>query len=47
VPRVPLTPAVDMDPEAMLRACVEFRVNLSRGTGVNLPAANCEGLLGL
>jgi hypothetical protein len=36
-----------MDSEAMRRACVEFRVKLSRDTGVNLPAAACETLMGL
>jgi len=35
-----------MDPEARRRACVEFRVKLSRDTGVNLAAAACESLLG-
>jgi TPR repeat protein len=34
-----------MDPEARRRACVAFRAKLSRDTGVNLPAAVCEGLL--
>jgi len=29
----------------MRRACVEFRVKLSRTTGVNLPAADCERIL--
>jgi len=31
----------------MRRACVEFRVNVCRDTGVNLTAADCQGLLGL
>jgi len=35
-----------MAPEARRRACVEFRVKLSRDTGTNLPAAVCEELLG-
>ena len=30
----------------MHRACVEFRVKLSRDTGTSLPAAVCEELLG-
>jgi TPR repeat protein len=34
-----------MDPEARRRACVEFRVKLSRDTGVNLTAAACAELL--
>jgi TPR repeat protein len=34
-----------MDPEARRRACVVFRAKLSRDTGLNLPAAVCEGLL--
>jgi len=33
-----------MDPEARRRACVEFRVKLSRDTGANLTAATCEEL---
>ena len=33
-----------MDPEARRRACVAFRVKLSRDTGVNLSAADCESL---
>jgi len=36
-----------MDPEARRRACVAFRVKLSRDTGANLTAAACEELLGL
>jgi hypothetical protein len=36
-----------MDPEARRRACVAFRAKLSRDTGVILPAAACEALLGL
>jgi len=35
-----------MDSEARRRVCVEFRVKLSRDTGVNLNAADCEVLLG-
>jgi TPR repeat protein len=34
-----------MDPEARRRACVAFRVKLSRDTGANLTAADCEELL--
>jgi len=34
-----------MDPEARRRACVAFRVKLSRDTGVHLTAAACETLL--
>jgi hypothetical protein len=34
-----------MGPEARRRACVEFRVKLSRDTGTNLSAAACEGLM--
>jgi TPR repeat protein len=36
-----------MDPEAMRRACVEFRVKLARDTGVNLTAADCQRILGI
>jgi len=35
-----------MEPASRRRACVEFRAKLSRDTGVNLPAAACEALLG-
>jgi hypothetical protein len=35
-----------MDPEARRRACVEFRVKLSRDTEVNLTASACASLLG-
>jgi len=42
----PHTPAAAMDPGAMRRACVAFRIKLSRDTGVNLLAAACEALLG-
>jgi hypothetical protein len=35
-----------MDPAARRRACVAFRVKLSRDTGANLTAAACEELLG-
>jgi TPR repeat protein len=35
-----------MDLEGWHRACVAFRVKLSRDTGVNLTAATCESLLG-
>ena len=35
-----------MDPEARRRACVAFRVKLSRDTGANLTATACESLLG-
>jgi hypothetical protein len=34
-----------MDLEARRRACVAFRVKLSRDTGVNLTASDCEVLL--
>ena len=34
-----------MDPEARRRACVAFRGKLSRDTGIDLSATNCEGLL--
>ena len=40
-------PSAAMDPEARRRASLEFRVKLSRDTGVNLTAAVCEALLGL
>jgi len=36
-----------MDPEARRRACVEFRAKLSRDTGANLTATECEEVLGL
>jgi hypothetical protein len=35
-----------MNLEGWRRACVAFRVKLSRDTGVNLTAATCESLLG-
>ena len=35
-----------MNPEAMRRACLEFRVKLRRDTGTRLTAAVCEELLG-
>ena len=38
-------PAAVMDLEARRHACVAFRVKLSRDTGVNLPASDCEALL--
>ena len=34
-----------MDPEALRRAWVEFRVKLGRDTETNLTAADCETLL--
>jgi hypothetical protein len=35
-----------MDSEARRRACIEFRVKLSRDTGVTLTAADSEKVLG-
>ena len=39
--------AAAIDPAVRRRTCVAFRVKLSQDTGVNLPAAACEGLLNL
>jgi len=39
------TPFADMDPEAMRRACVAFRVKLSRDTGTNLDASEVAQFL--
>ena len=45
-PPLPLPFTPTMGPETMRRASVAFRLKLSRDTGVNLPAADCEALLG-